>query len=301
MARSSRHVQKTPPEGNAFTSNLRFELIDEEERALLGSYAISTALGVAFLLLIQFGPRIEIVVPPPVVEVGPIVFPRPEPTVIRDEDDSDTRKSAGPSRGSAIGRTTESIGKAFGAGVAAIVGQPSNILGAVQVTRGAGVSTSEGGKTVLAYGEQGGAGSIPGRGGITSGGNGSPGGIGGVAGGAGGVAHAGASVSMPVSIPVAPLTPSGDAATVGTFVRGHESQLRFCYEEHGLKVNPRLAGSVTVAITAGGSGAVTNASVVRRSWSGAGTAESEACIVKAIRGWQLPAGGSYTFPFNFSR
>ena len=142
----------------------------------------------------------------------------------------------------------------------------------------------------------------PGRGGIpgTSGG----GDIGGVK-GAPGVTHAAQQVVNPTAIPVEPLPPLGNTATLGTYVRGHESQLRFCYEETGLAANPRLAGSITVAITVAGNGSVSKAAVTKRSWSGAGAAESEACILRAIQGWRLPASeraqSTYSFPFNFSK
>ena len=43
-----------------FTRSLRFELADEENRALLGSYAISIGLAVAFLLLVYLGPKYEV-------------------------------------------------------------------------------------------------------------------------------------------------------------------------------------------------------------------------------------------------
>jgi hypothetical protein len=45
--------------------------------------------------------------------------------------------------------------------------------------------------------------------------------------------------------------------------------------------------------------------VTKRSWSGAGAAGAEACILRVVRGWRLPASGTapatYSFPFNFSR
>jgi hypothetical protein len=50
---------------------------------------------------------------------------------------------------------------------------------------------------------------------------------------------------------------------------------------------------------------VSAATVTKRTWSGPGAAESEACILRAVRGWRLPASdraqSSYSFPFNFSR
>jgi hypothetical protein len=91
---------------------------------------------------------------------------------------------------------------------------------------------------------------------------------------------------------------------LGNFVRSRESQLRFCYQEYGLKVNPRLAGSVSINIAVAGNGAVSGANISRRTWSGAGASEAESCIQSRIRGWRFPTSstgeGTYGFSFNFS-
>jgi hypothetical protein len=96
-----------------------------------------------------------------------------------------------------------------------------------------------------------------------------------------------------------------DVSELGNFVRSREAQLRFCYQERGLKVNPGLAGTVNVSITITGSGNVTGADVTSRTWSGGGAAEAESCILDKIRGWRFPSssagGGTYAFPFNFTR
>jgi hypothetical protein len=66
-----------------------------------------------------------------------------------------------------------------------------------------------------------------------------------------------------------------------------------------------LAGTVNVSITLTGSGNVTGAEVTSRTWSGGGAAEAESCILDKIRGWRFPSssagGGTYAFPFNFTR
>ena len=302
MAPSGRHARTTPPKGdNTFTSSLRFELVDEEERALLGSYAIASMLGLAFLLLIQFGPRTPIL-PIELGHFGPITIGNLNPTPIPVRKDRDPGRQGGSNEGSIGARAAGAINRAFGVGAAAMIGQPSDILGNVAIAPAGGTTAGNGGKTVLAYGEGGVGSTTPGRGGIpgaTGGGN-----IGGVARGSD-VARAGARVLMPAAIPVDPLPVAGDVSALGTYVRGHESQLRFCYQENGLAVNPRLAGSITVGITVAGSGSVSAATVTKRTWSGAGAAESEACILRAVRGWRLPASDraqrTYAFPFNFSR
>jgi hypothetical protein len=88
-------------------------------------------------------------------------------------------------------------------------------------------------------------------------------------------------------------------------VRGRESQLRFCYNEYGLKVNPALAGSVSASVTLTSAGAVTGVDITNRTWSGDGASETERCIAEKIRGWRFPAsdagGGTYAFSFSFTR
>ena len=159
------------------------------------------------------------------------------------------------------------------------------------------------GKAVLAYGQGGQGVRTPGR--SDMGGAGAVNAIGGVAGG-GGIGHEGVSVSAPRAIDVAGFGgPTRDVGELGTSVREHESQLRFCYDEYGLKVNPDLAGSVTVALTLTAGGSVTNATVSRRTWSGPGAAPAESCILEKARAWQFPAAssgaGTFEFSFNFSR
>lgn len=300
MAPWSRKPHATPASTHTgLTGSLRFELIDEEERALLGSYGIASAIGIAFLLLVQFGPHLPPVQLPD--ERIVIRFPNPTGGAFREPSEIPSRISPAARRGGGLAPLKGAISRAFGGSSAAIVGQPTNILGGVVVTRPGSAPAQAGGKTVLAHGE-GGAGSIvPGRGGIGTGVGGGE--IGGGVGG-GNVSRSAVTVQALPIIAADPLVPAGDVASVGTFVRGHESQLRFCYEEHGLRANPALAGSVTVAVSVAASGAVSSASVAKRSWSGAGAAESEACILRAVRGWRLPSStsaGNYSFPFNFSR
>jgi hypothetical protein len=199
-----------------------------------------------------------------------------------------------------------------------MVGDVSNVLRGVDVNSAAGGTGSgaaatggggRGGKVVLGSGEGGQGSRTPGRGGIGGGLNTT----GGAGGGIGGVGPGGGTVSRtPVRIaPPRPIdAPSvggvrRDVNELGTFVRGRESQLRFCYNEYGLKVNPSLAGSVSAAVTLTGAGAVTGVTVSSRTWSGAGASETEQCIDQKIRGWRFPAsdagGGTYSFSFSFTR
>lgn len=217
--------------------------------------------------------------------------------------------------------STGAIGTAFGtgsgSGTGGMVGDVSGILRGVDVNSGSGGTGGgaggnggggAGGKTVLGYGQGGQGSTTPGRGGIGGGigtGGGGGGGVGGVGAG-GGVTAARVRIAAPsVRVSDKPLGRGRDVSELGTFVRSREAQLRFCYVERGLKANPNLAGTINVAITMTGSGNVTGVDITSRTWGGAGASEAESCIVDKIRSWKFPSsdagGGTYGFPFNFTR
>ena len=160
---------------------------------------------------------------------------------------------------------------------------------------------------MLGFGQGGEGSRTPGRGGFGGGlgtGGGGGGGIGGVGPG-GGMSRASVRIAPPsVVAPPVGGGPGRDVGELGSLVRSRESQLRFCYQEYGLKVNPSLAGSITVNITIGGTGSVSNVGIGDRSWSGSGASEAESCIRSRIRGWRFPATsageGTYGFTFNFT-
>lgn len=298
-----------------FTRNLRYELADEEGRVLLGSWVVSGGLGLVWLALVLFGPSTDVShllpaderpisvkfeAPPPVPKPAPVVqpaaapkpaapsAPKPQPTAAERE----AKRAAAFS--SAFGGAAPKNGP---------VGDVSNVLRGVSVANGAPKPGVAVGKTVLAYGQGGQGVRTPGR--SDMGGAGAVNAIGGVA-GSGGIGHEGVSVSAPRAIDVAGFGgPTRDVGALGTSVREHESQLRFCYDEYGLKVNPDLAGSVTVALTLTAGGSVTTATVSRRTWSGPGAAPAESCILEKARAWQFPSAssgaGTFEFSFNFSR
>jgi hypothetical protein len=223
-----------------------------------------------------------------------------------------------PQVNASTGAIADAFGTASGTGSGGLVGDVSKVLRGVDVSSGAGGTGGgaagtgggdRGGKVVLGSGEGGQGSRTPGRGGI----GGGLGATGGAAGGIGGVGDGGGTVSRsPVRIsPPRPIdAPSvngvqRDVGELGTFVRGRESQLRFCYNEYGLKVNPALAGSVSAAISLTPAGGVTGVNITNRTWSGAGASETEQCISQKIRGWRFPssdaAGGTYSFSFSFTR
>jgi len=348
----SRHAPAPVPANGrdaVFTRSLRYELAGEEGRALLASYGFAFALGIAWLLIVYFGPRtlpMRLLSPDeqPIAVTFDAVAPTPEAPAAEGESGEAVRvpapgpanRAAGPRgdrsgnarRGNAggqrattatsAGAIADAFGTGAGTGTGGLVGDVSNVLRGVDVASGAGGTGAgvggtggggRGGKVVLGSGEGGQGSRTPGRGGIGGGlgaGGGEGGGIGGVGPGGGTISRAPVRISAPRPIN-APAVGGvrRDVSELGTFVRGRESQLRFCYNEFGLKVNPSLAGSVTAAVTLTGSGSVTDVNLTNRTWSGAGASETERCIAQKIRGWSFPAseagGGTYSFSFSFTR
>lgn len=92
-----------------------------------------------------------------------------------------------------------------------------------------------------------------------------------------------------------------DATELASFVRTRVAQLQTCYE---LARGSDLAGVVALKITLGEAGAVRNAEIVRRTWSGSGAVETEGCLLRTVRGWRLPSGSdgaTITLPISFTR
>jgi hypothetical protein len=94
---------------------------------------------------------------------------------------------------------------------------------------------------------------------------------------------------------------SADATELGAFVRGRVAQLQSCYERAG---GTDLAGIVALRLTIGAGGAVRSAEIVRRTWSGPGAADAEACLIRMARGWHVATaqeGATVTLPISFTR
>jgi len=87
-------------------------------------------------------------------------------------------------------------------------------------------------------------------------------------------------------------------------VRARMPQLQSCYLREGRARNPDLAGLVTLVLEVEGGGRVAGAAVASRSWSGAGSSETEACLVGVVRRWTLPFAdetlGEYRVPVSFT-
>lgn len=332
---------------STFTRAMKWETFSDEGRALLNSYLIAFAIGIAWLLLVYFGPKtpvaslirdepaVEVVLPEALPTTPPT--PAPEPvvpttgTAERTPAPGPTNRRAGPigkvagnpkqgrpgsrTERSSSGAVGDAFGTGSGSGTGGLVGDVSGLLRGVDVGAGSGGTGGglggnggggAGGKVVLGNGQGGQGSRTPGRGGIGGGngtGGGGGGGIGGVGAG-GGLSKAPVRISAPRAIDVPDVGGARrNTDELGTFVRSRESQLRFCYNEYGLKSNPNLAGSITTAITLTSSGNVTNVSISDRSWSGAGASEAESCIRSKIRSWRFPSGqeGTYGFSFNFTK
>lgn len=80
---------------------------------------------------------------------------------------------------------------------------------------------------------------------------------------------------------------SSGAMAVGDFVRSRSSQLQFCYEETRAKT-PKLAGSATVAVLLAANGGVSDAAIVRKTWTGKGAEGLESCMLARVRTWKFP-------------
>jgi hypothetical protein len=305
----------------ALGRSLRYEIAGEEGRALLTSYAFSFALGVAWLAFVYFGPR---TLPMQLLsrDERPIAvtFDAMDQTVDAAAAEEATPVAPGPSERNARDRNAgrqrtpnpAAIADAFGRsnGSGGLVGDVSNVLRNVDVSSGSGGTggaNGTSGKVVLGAGEGGEGSRTPGRGGIGRGlATGAGGGIGGVGAGGGTVSRTPVRIAPPRPID-APRVGGmqRDVSELGTFVRSHESQLRFCYNEYGLKEDPSLAGSVTASVSLTPSGGVTAVNVTNRTWSGAGAAGTERCIAEKIRGWRFPpseaSDGTFSFSFSFTR
>ncbi len=307
----------------SFTRQLRYEFADAEGRAILYSYVLSGVLGLLWILLVLFLPA-----PPNSInllkEEEPVAItvkaedvPTPTPAPVPVASAGGAPKVAAPAKNPGGGKggpprnDTRAINDAFGGSpsnnTGGMVGDVSNALRGTEVATGTGSAPGAQGKAVIGYGAGGQSSRTPGRGGLGEGlgGNGAGGGLGGVGGG-GGVGFATVRVAPPSVIHAENVGgPGRNVSDLGDYVRGRNSQLQFCYSEYGLKVNPQLAGSVTVAVTLTSEGSVTGVEITKHTWSGPGSAEAESCIKQRISGWKFPSsehgGGTYSFSFSFSR
>ena len=264
----------------------------DETRPLWISHALAAALGVGWLALVYLSPS----PPPSIALLRPeeaaavdVQFedeaPKPEPPKPNAAEETPPDTKAPTKREVArLKKEAKEIGDAFSSG-SALVGDVTNALRGVNVDKGGKDAAAMGvGKAVIAYGQGGTSVRTPGRGldpSVAAAGAG----IGRVS-AAGSVTRGSIAVAVPQVVRSADGGGSGrDMAKLGTFVRARQAQLQYCYQELGLPLNPGLAGSVGVTVTLEAAGAVSDTRVVSRTWSGAGSAEAELCIVQRVRGW----------------
>jgi hypothetical protein len=310
---------RSPVDDTSFTRNMRYEFADAEGRAIMYSWIGSFTLGVLWLLLVIFGPMvppsIELLRPdetaPIDVKVEDLSPPAPTAQPAAAPAAPAPRPAAGGGRPAPKKNDAQAMGDAFGGAATkkggGMVGDVSNVLRGVDVNSGAGSTPGQSGKAVIGYGMGGQGSRTPGRGGLGEGLGNTPGGggLGGVGGG-GGVGFSSVSVAPPSVIHAEKIGgPGRNVSDLGNYVRGRQSQLQFCYQEYGLKVNPGLAGTINVAVTLTGAGSVTGVDVTNRTWSGAGASATEACIRQKVMSWRFPpseqGGGTYSFSFVFSK
>ena len=286
----------------------RNPFIENDRGAVIASHATAASLGVLFLALVYTFPEVVQPLPP-----RPPAAADSTPSVItfRPIDPEAPRTTAGRETlaknvGRVTAAVTDALGPTFviglGSATGGLLGDAAGILRTVAVGGGSG-GTPGGTPQKVALAPGGDPARAPERGGIGGSARG-PDGIGAVAGGET-VSRAVVRVAPPTVIRTGDQPePGPDVGELGTFVRARAGQLGFCYEEHGLKASAALAGSVTIAIAVAGNGSVSSAAITRRTWSGAGAAEAEACILRAVRAWRLPAShgsGTFSFPVSFTR
>lgn len=295
----------------------------DETRPLFISQLISASIGMAWLVLVYATPApppsISLVRPEEAASVE-VEFenekpkPAPEPTPTAPEPDAGA--AAARKADAKAKKEAQDAGDAFGGAGSAMAGDVTNALRGVEVSKGTGTGTgggsggagagaAGGGKAVIAYGQGGAGARTPGRGIDPS--VAAAGANIGTVNATGSVVRATIAVAAPTVVRAADGGSSGrDMARLGTFVRGRQAQIQYCYRDVGLPINPNLAGSLSVAITLDAAGAVSEARVATRSWSGAGVPETEACVLQRVRGWEFPASAksgpeTYAFSFIFSR
>ncbi|MDQ6830602.1 MAG: AgmX/PglI C-terminal domain-containing protein [Gemmatimonadota bacterium] len=274
-----------------FSRELRYEL----DRSLAWSYVTSGALGLAWLLLVQFGPGAS-----PIIDAIKAAAPRewsvvmPDPLPVRVASHSSGAHAAG---------AAPSVGDAFLGSASGIAVDVGNTLRDVQ-TRSGVPEVDRGAKVVLDAGTPGAGSRVPSDrafGDPLAAGENS---IGSVRGGGLSTSHL-RIAALPVQPSALPNAPARDMAALGDVVRRNESALNSCYVERGLAANAALAGTIRVSIAIAASGRVDDAIITERSWSGAGVAETESCIRDSIKRWRFSSGSasaaSYGFAMNFTR
>ena len=84
----------------------------------------------------------------------------------------------------------------------------------------------------------------------------------------------------------------------------HVADVRRCFEREGLTRDPRLAGSMEVAVTVLPTGVVERVAITAQAMRGIGGREVAVCLTTAIRNWRFGRGPyaveTIVFPFDFA-
>jgi hypothetical protein len=283
------------PEPSSFDATLRFELASEEDRPLFVSYLVASLFALTWLVLVHVVPVPLAGIP--VIAEEPVITFAPEPPVLA----SPSIRARVDQTGAGV-RTASPRADSRGAtGMRGIFSGNTGLVDAGSLLRGVEVGPTRataGEPTGRKVGLGTGVGSrTPGRS-RTSGLSPTGAGVGAVS--EGGVSRNVVAIGAPEVRAIVDAGPRGDASAVGQTARAHVPQLERCYHEEGLTRNASLAGLVRLAIEVE-AGRVTSARILDRSWVGAGVAETESCLVRAVRGWRFGSSDArIVLPLSFT-
>lgn len=82
-------------------------------------------------------------------------------------------------------------------------------------------------------------------------------------------------------------TPLGPFVVPGTKLVNHDTEIRYCYTELGLRYDRHLTGDVTVRVNVSDAGAADTVEVTKRTWDGVAAAEVESCMRALIEDWSF--------------
>lgn len=82
-------------------------------------------------------------------------------------------------------------------------------------------------------------------------------------------------------------TPLGPFVVPGAKLLDHDTEIRYCYTELGLRYDRHLTGDVTVRVSVGDAGAADTVEVIKRTWDGVAAAEVESCMRAMIEDWSF--------------
>jgi TonB family protein len=283
---------------------------DDDFTPQLVSWSISISMALAWLVVVHLTPVRQAPVEPPrpdtpwAVAFVPGIARVPNPggphvATSRDKQRGDRATNVAAAAGSAgmeiLSAFATTVARQLSANVATLIGD-------VEAVRGGVGAKEPGDKAALVVGS---SGATPG---VSKFGRDrdarSTGEVGTVSHG-GMIGHAEVRV-QPLPVVVAPPASGAsiDAAEAGAFVRGQASQLQYCYERSRQAGAADLGGVVTLRLTLGARGAVREAEIVRRTWSGPGASEVESCVLTSARRWNIPSGqegATVTVPISFTR